>query len=185
METDEELFSAYLDGDGDALGGLVERYGDSLILYINAVIGDLHDSEDLMIEAFSRVCARSLHLRSGGFRPYIYRTARNLALRFISKNHAHRCFSLDDGEFEAESGELTEQAVQLMERDRTLRQCMDRLNPDYREVLYLIYFEDMSCDEAAAVMGKRNKQIENLVYRGKKALRVLLESEGIDNAQYI
>ena len=185
MGSDEELFSRFLKGDENALNELVKQYGNSLILYINAVTGDMHDAEDLMIEAFSRVCARKPSFTAGGFRPYLYRTARNLSLRYASKIGGRRCFSLDEQAFDTEAVELTDRIIQLKERDMTLLGCMEKLNPDYREALYLTYFEDMSCEEAAEVMGKRRKQIENLVYRGKKALRTLLEGEGINNAQYI
>ena len=60
---------------------------------------------------------------------------------------------------------------------------MDEMNPDYREALYLTYFEGMSYAQAAQVMGKTVKQITNMVYRGKKSLRRLLEQEGITNAE--
>ena len=61
--------------------------------------------------------------------------------------------------------------------------CMARINPDYREALYLTYFEGLSYAEAAGVMGKNVKQITNLVYRGKQSLRALLEKEGITDAE--
>ena len=61
--------------------------------------------------------------------------------------------------------------------------CMDELNPDYREALYLTYFEGMSYLQAAEVMGKSVKQITNIVYRGKERLRGLLEREGITNVE--
>ena len=69
------------------------------------------------------------------------------------------------------------------ERRETLRLCMERLHDDYREALYLTYFEDLSYAEAAEVMGKNVKQVTNLIYRGKERLRGLLEKEGITNAQ--
>ena len=69
------------------------------------------------------------------------------------------------------------------ERNRILHLCMDGLNPDYREVLYLTYFEGMSYAQAAEVTGKTVKQITNMVYRGKESLRKLLEQEGITNAE--
>ena len=56
-------------------------------------------------------------------------------------------------------------------------------NPDYREALYLTYFEGMSYQQAAEVMGKSVKQITNMVYRGKERLRGLLKREGIANAE--
>ena len=61
--------------------------------------------------------------------------------------------------------------------------CMGEMNPDYREVLYLTYFEGMSYAQAAEVTGKTVKQITNMVYRGKESLRRLLEREGITNAE--
>ena len=59
---------------------------------------------------------------------------------------------------------------------------MERLHDDYREALYLTYFENLSYTEAAEVMGKSVKQVTNLIYRGKERLRGLLEKEGITNA---
>jgi RNA polymerase sigma factor (sigma-70 family) len=145
----------------------------------------VQDAEDLMIEAFSRICAKEPRFTEGGFRPYLYKTARNLALRFASKNRLRRHFGFEDAETEPESGELLERVVQTRELNSTLRLCMEKLNPDYREALYLTYFEGLSRRQAAAVMGKSEKQLENLVFRGKKSLRALLESEGITDAQYI
>lgn len=138
-----------------------------------------------MIEAFSRVCAREPRLSGGGFRPYLYKTARNLALRFAARNRLRRHFGFDDAETEPESAELTEQTAQTRQRNRTLQLCLNKLAPDYREALYLLYFEDMSCARAASVMGKNEKQIENLAFRGRKALRALLESEGITDAHCV
>lgn len=55
---------------------------------------------------------------------------------------------------------------------------MSEINPDYREVLYLTYFEDMSYAQAAEVTGKTVKQIAQHGVSRKKSLRRLLEREG-------
>lgn len=185
MQTDEELFSCFISGDEAGLSTLMERYGDRLTLYINGYIRDVSDAEDLMIEAFSRVCAREPRLQEGGFKPYIFKTARHLALRELSRLRRSRFFGFDDVELEPECDELIENVVQTRERDEILRVCMEKLSPDYREVLYLTFFEGMRHSQAAEIMGKSEKQIENLIYRGKKALKPLLEGEGITNAKYI
>ena len=80
-------------------------------------------------------------------------------------------------------GLLAEEVIRTEERNRILHFCMSEMNPDYREVLYLTYFEDMSYAQAAEVTGKTVKQITNMVYRGKESLRRLLEREGIINAE--
>ena len=76
-----------------------------------------------------------------------------------------------------------DEVIRTKERDQILHFCMDELNPDYREALYLTYFEGMSYLQAAEVMGKSVKQITNIVYRGKERLRGLLEREGITNVE--
>ena len=92
-------------------------------------------------------------------------------------------FSLDELTNEPDGRRLVEEVIRTEERNRILHLCMDGLNPDYREVLYLTYFEGMSYAQAAEVTGKTVKQITNMVYRGKESLRKLLEQEGITNAE--
>ena len=92
-------------------------------------------------------------------------------------------FSLDTLADEPDGRLLAKEVIWTEERNRILHFCMDEMNPDYREVLYLIYFEDMSYAQAADVTGKTVKQITNMLYRGKESLRKLLEREGITNAQ--
>lgn len=174
--TNETLYAAHLRGNGNALRILMERYGNPLILYINGYIHDIHEAEDLMIEAFSRMLDAKPRLIENGFKAYVYKIARNLALRHADSRRRHSCFSLEALEDEPESGLLVEAIVQTEEQNRILLRCMEQINPDYCEALYLLCFENMSYAQAAQVMGKTTKQIDHLLERGKKALSV------IDNA---
>ena len=56
------------------------------------------------------------------------------------------------------------------------------MKAEYREALYLIYYEDMSYRNAATVMKKSEEQITKLVYRGKQRLKAILEQEGFTYA---
>jgi RNA polymerase sigma-70 factor (ECF subfamily) len=47
-------------------------------------------------------------------------------------------------------------------------------------VLTLVYFEQMSNSEAAVIMHKTTRQIENLLYRAKISLKAELEKEGFE-----
>lgn len=184
VPSDEALYNAYLGGDGNGLRILMERYGNALTLYINGYIHDIHEAEDLMNEAFSRMIFARPRLVENGFKAYLYKTARNLALRHGKKRLRHNHFSLEGLEEELESEMLVEAVVQSEEQSRILRRCMEQLNPDYCEALYLLYFESMSYAHAAQVMGKSIKQIDHLLERGKKKLRPLLEQEGITGEKY-
>ena len=47
-----------------------------------------------------------------------------------------------------------------------------------KDLKHLIYFENMTYDEAAKVMKKNRKQVDNLLYRGKKELGIILGKDG-------
>ena len=181
MATDEELYGQYLRGDETGLELLIKKYGDPLTLYINGYLHDVHEAEDLMIDAFSYLFTKKPNIRDGGFKAYLYKAARHMALRHKSRRRL--LFSLDDLTQEADGRMLVEEVIRTKERNQLLHLCMGELKADYREALYLTYFEGMSYLQAAKVMGKSVKQITNMVYRGKERLRGLLEQEGIVNAK--
>ncbi len=181
MACDETLYRQYIDGDDEGLDALMKKYGDPLTLYIDGYLHDVHEAEELMLDVFAYLFTRKPHIRDGGFKTYLYKAARHMALRRKSKRR--RLFSLDELAEEPDGRLLAEEVIRTKERDRILHFCMAEMNPDYREVLYLTYFEDMSYAQAAEVMGKTVKQITNLVYRGKESLRRLLEREGVTNAE--
>lgn len=184
-ESDEILYRRYLlQRDEADLRVLMERYGDSLTLYLNGYIHDLHDAEDLMIEAFARMVRARPDLTGNTFRAYLYKTGRNLAARFHARRLRRQAFSLEDLDREPESGELLETIVTTRERHRILHLCMGKLDPELREALWLVYFEGMSYDESARVMNKKTKQLDYLLQKGKRLLREELEKEGVTDAEY-
>ncbi len=178
---DEELYRSYLDGDENSIDELMKRYESALIFYITGYLHDIHEAEDLMIEVFTYLFTKKPAIRDGGLKAYLYKTARNMALRHKRKRNS--CFALDSLEEEPESETLVEEVIQTAERRNILHFCMEQLNSDYREAFYLIYFEGMSYREAGEVLKKSEKQITNMVYRGKRNLRGLLEREGITDVK--
>ena len=61
-----------------------------------------------------------------------------------------------------------------------MHKAMRKLAPEYRQVLWLVYFDELSNKEAAKVMKKSVRSIESLLYRARKALRSQLETEGFE-----
>ena len=164
MISDEMAYWQYLDGKEESADILVERYGDALTYYINGYIHDIHESEDLMIEAFAQIFAKERPIDGkGSFRAYLYKTARNLTIRHRQK-HKIWFLHLDEVDFELPSEELVDAKLLQSERDR--------------EALYLVSLEGMSYREAARILGKSEQQITNLVHRGKKSLKKILEERG-------
>jgi len=179
---DDELYSRFLNGETAAYDELLIRYGDSLTFYLCGYLHNLQDSEDMMIEAFARIMAKKPSIGGGNFKAYLYKTARNLASRFHSIFRRPDEFSLDNLAFEPADAAAMKEKLLSDERKRALHICLERIEPELREVLWLIYFEEMSYAEAAVVMGVNTKRVDHLLYRGKKQMIKELESEGITNA---
>ena len=66
------------------------------------------------------------------------------------------------------------------ERRIMVHRALKKLKPEYHQVLWLIYFENFSNKEAAAVMKKSVHNIETLVYRARKSIRSQLEMESFE-----
>ena len=66
----------------------------------------------------------------------------------------------------------------LEERKAAVHRAMRSLKPEYRQVLWLVYFEEFTNKEAAFVMKKTVHSVETLLYRARLALKAQLETEG-------
>ena len=115
---------------------------------------------------------------SSSFKTWLYTIGRNLAIDHIRKQKRRREIPLDEAVYISDP-EL-EQSFINEERKIILHSAMNKLKSDYRQVLWLIYFEGMSNKEAAAVMKKSVHNIETLVSRARKTLKKQLETEGFD-----
>lgn len=182
MYTDDELYRRFRGGDTSAYDELMIRLGDSLILYLNGYLHNWHDSEDLMIEAFARIMVKKPLIGDGKFRSYLYRTARNLASRFHARSIRAEVFSLDGFEEQLPDQKQIEEKLQKEETKKILQLCMEGIDSQTREALWLVYVEDMSYAQAAMVMGVSTKKIDHLLDSGKKRLRTELEKEGVSHA---
>ena len=91
-----------------------------------------------------------------------------------------QCF--DELDFEPQSDVLADTELSRRERSRQLYDALEKLKAEYREALYLVYFEEMSYRNSAAVMNKSEGQITKLIHRGKQSLKAILEQEGFTYA---
>ncbi len=178
---DEQLYSRFLkDRDEEALKILLERYRESLTLFLYGYVHSMEDAEDLMLDAFAEAASRdSWSAEGSSFKTWLFAIGRKKALMHLRK---HRFFSKEEAD--PVSDDLPEDGLLREERNRQLYQAMERLKPEYRQVLILLYFEEMSHEEAARVMRKTKKQIYHLVSRGRDRLKVILKEMGFENAWY-
>ncbi len=179
MENGACSYRRFLAGDENGLVEIIRDYKDGLMLYINSYVQNIHVAEDLTEDTFVRLMVRRPHFAGKSrFKTWLYAIGRHLAVDYLRR--ASRVMSLSEEEAAclADGEEDIARTYIRDERRLLVHRALNRLAPDYRCVLYLVFFEDMSNAEAAAVMGKSRRQVENLLYRAKGALKKELEKEG-------
>lgn len=179
MDRGAENYRRYLGGDDSAMVDLVGEYRDGMILFVNGYVKNLHTAEEVAEDVFFRLAVKKPRYRpSASFRTWLYTIARNEAVSRLRRDSRRRTEELDSVEQPASDGDLLVRGIIESERAVTLHRAMAGLKPEYSAVLYLTFFEELSAGETAAVMKKSRKQIGNLLYRAKTALRSALEKEG-------
>lgn len=183
MDQGAELYRRYLSGDDAAVETLIGLYKDGLMLYINLYTENIFQAEELMEEVFFRLLTRRPRFFGrSSFKTWLYAMARNLALDHLRRSSRETELP-ERALLRAETADL-ERLYLKKEQALRLHDAIKRLPPDYSRVLYLIYFEDFSNTETARVLGKTKRQVENLSYRAKQALRRELEQEGFDDEKH-
>lgn len=181
-DNDDQLYHQFLCGDVSCYDQLMIRYGDSVTFYINGYTNNLRDGEDLMIEAFARIMVKKPFIQKGAFKAYLYKTARNLALRFCEKRRGVIVFGLDELNREVSDSLLSDQGTGDSEKEAILNMCLERIDPELKEALWLVYCDELTYAQAAEVMHVSAKRIDHLLTRGKEHMRRELKKEGISNA---
>ncbi len=168
-----ELYRAYLDGDSEAFETLVGLYRENVIFFCLRYLSVFEDAEDAAAEAFAALIINPTRYDfKTAFKTYLFSIAKKKAVDIYRKRA--RLASVD-AVTDSEWAETIEASVLAEEEKRELHRALASLPADYGTVLHLVYFEELSCAEAASVMGKTKKQTENLLYRAKKTLRTRLE----------
>lgn len=164
--SDEELLMGYRESSEASLfQELVRRYERELYSYLRRYLGDAEMAEDAFQAAFLQVHLKCDQYEPGrAFRPWLYTIATNQAIDAQRRSRRHRMVSLDrsspkDGEDVGKlldlltSKEPTAPAqLNAAERAAWLHAAVDQLPEGLRDVVHLVYFQELKYREAAEAL---------------------------------
>ncbi|MBQ7088064.1 MAG: RNA polymerase sigma factor [Clostridia bacterium] len=178
MDNGASSYRRFLDGDDEGMVDIIRDYKDGLILYLYGYVNNIFTAEELMEETFFKlVTKKPMFTGKYTFKTWLYTIGRNAAVDYLRHHKKIASIPMDELAGHLVEEESVERAYLREEQRIVLHRAMCKLNAEYRQVLYLIYFEGFSNSEAARAMNKSRRQIENLVYRAKQALKAQLEKE--------
>ncbi len=179
MDNGASSYRRFLDGDDKALAEIVRDYSDGLTLYLNGIVNNISVAEELMEETLFKIITKKPRFNAKySFKTWLYTIGRNLAIDYLRHNAKQSDTSFNDLENYIHDEYNLEKLYIIEEQKLTVHRALKKLNSEYRQVLWLLYFEELSNAEAGIVMKKNARQMKNLVYRAKNALKSELEKEG-------
>ena len=179
MDNGATSYRRFLDGDKEGLTEIVHTYADGLIFYVNSFVHDIHTAEDITEDVLAKLIAKKPHYSGrSSFKTWLYTIARNLTMDYLSRNSNYKRADISELDNISSQSDIEKRYIKN-EQKRELHKIMQKLNPDYVQVLYLIYFEGFNNEETAHIMKKSKRQIENLLYRAKQALKNEFDKEGM------
>lgn len=184
MGNDEEYYRRYLAGDDSGLEELIELYNEGIILYLNTIVNNICLAEELMQETFFKIAVKKPHYsEKKHFKTWLYTIAKRCAIDYLRKQSKRKNVSIDEAFSISDETDIEKSHIKD-EQKIELHSALKKLNHDYYQVLYLMYFEDFSIDEISVIMKKSKKQTYDLLYRAKKELKAELERTGFDYEEF-
>ncbi|MGH7541981.1 MAG: RNA polymerase sigma factor [Gemmatimonadota bacterium] len=174
--TDTALVHAAGDGDMDALGALYVRHHRRVYELCVRMVGDADVAEDLAHEGFLRVSRYgSTFDGRSSVASWLYRLVRNRCLDDLATRRR------EEERKKAWKAEIeTREGVGEVETDREamVREALDRLKPEQREVLVLSRFAGLKYREIAEVCDLSLANVQVRAHRAMSRLHALLEEMG-------
>ncbi len=171
---DRALIARLQRRDPQALAELYDRYGKMAYSLVLRVVRDSAIAEDLVQETFLRVWNRvhSVDSDKGSIGPWLLAIARNRAIDYLrsSAGRERKAVELDEIEH-APLYHQMEAEILVSDQARRVKVAMNKLEPNYRTVMELAYFEGLSQSEMAIKMGQPLGTIKTWVRTALQSLR--------------
>ena len=180
---DMELVDKARKGDQQAYGTLMARYKDSINFMLLKMVHNRDDADDLTIEAFGKAFLNlEKYTPDFAFSTWLFKIAVNNAIDFIRKKKLHT-LSLDDDNDESSKYVFSkiktsaldpEESIIKDQRAGLMRTILDELNPKYKSLIEMRYFEELSYEEIADKLNMPLGTVKAQLFRGRNFLYELL-----------
>ena len=166
--TDRDLIVRARRGDGGAFSELVTRYQTSVFNVCYRILHERGEAEDLAQETFIRAYNRLGQFDlEREFGPWVRRVAANLCLNHLE---SQKVTAPLDEDRDADESIRPEKQVEARERSEQIRVALASLPPNYRVVVELRHYQELSYDEIAAELKIPLSDVKSHLFRARKLL---------------
>lgn len=165
-------------GDQAAIARLIRQHSTHAYRVAFAILGDPHDAEDVVQEAFMKVFRTIDQVRDEqAFRAWVARITANQARDLIRRKSLQRSLpdrlqASEDPRFDGPDDEVLRHEASL-----EVQQAIDMLPPQQRAAVLLYYSEEFTTKEVADLLGKPAGSVRRLLSDAYSSLRRLLKEK--------
>lgn len=179
MDNDDQIILSVKNGHIQDYEIIINRYKKKLVNFVNRMIFDYDEAENISQEVFIRVYEKISYYKSeGNFQAFIYKIAKNITLNYIKRKKRLFFFS----EFPIEGQEDlffkkdAEQDLLIEEKEKNVLvlNALAKLNENQRIALISKVYLEFSYKQIADITGWSEPKIETLISRGRVALKKII-----------
>ena len=171
---DNALIRAFQEGDEFAFVSLYNRYKSGVYVFCVKMLLDKELAQDVMQETFLRVYEnRDRLLKTDSFKAWLFTIARNQCLNQLRRSTRQVQF---DESVEVPAGaESPALSLEKSEQVEIVAHFLRQLKPEYREVIILREYQNLSYDEIAAVTRSTLSAVKSRLFKARRKLADYIE----------
>ena len=186
MKSKEELFYQNTDyaceDDLDLiLNELMVKYGNELTRLAYTYTKDVETTKDIVQNVYIK-CYKKLHTFKGisSMKTWLYSITINQCKDYLRSSYFRRVIPI--GIMKTDNLEKSNSTEKLVLQNNTKQQvdeCINKLSPKYKDVIYLYYVQELSLKEIAAILGLSIDTAKTRLRRAKEKLQPILKKEDV------
>jgi RNA polymerase sigma-70 factor (ECF subfamily) len=182
--TDFYLVQSAIEGNEQAYSELLGRYKDSIYFMLLKMVNNSIDAEDLTIEAFSKAFKNiDQYSPNFAFSTWLYKIATNNCIDHLRKKRCNTIsidnessnINIDANIFFKTNTLNPEEKIIQEQREKIVREIVNKLKPRYKRLIELRYFEELSYEEIATELEIPIGTVKAQLFRSKELLLNILQ----------
>jgi RNA polymerase sigma factor, sigma-70 family len=167
VRTESELIQLLHQGDRQAFADLYEHHKSAIYRYCLRMLSDSDAAEDAAQETFMKMFSNiSLLQKPESFLPWLFCIARNEVMMHLRRNRRNGVHN-DENVWDNQTPyELTVAA----ETTEIVQRFLQNLKDEYREVILLREYEQLSYSQIAQITGDTESSVKSRLFKARKAL---------------
>lgn len=173
-DRDQAWIAAVATGDRRAFDELYREYGPRVFRFSYRLIRDQTKAEEVTNDVMLEVWKHAARFEGrSSVSTWIFGIARHRTLNAVRGKTLHLT-AMDEAEHVADETITAEKAIDQDTSRNALREALDKLSPDHREVLELTFFYELSYKEIAEIANCPENTVKTRMFHAKKRLEPIL-----------